>query len=301
MGTAAAITGRRLWGHGALWLLTFVSAALSQTPLGPHEGPWQIAAMLRDEPARLRPGCVFAALLMAICTAHEVGHMVMARRYKVAHGLPYFLPAPTTFGTLGAVLPLYDPAPDRSALLRIAVAGPAAGALVALPTYWYSVGHLLTPTDACLPDGPRLGQSLITAAVGGGHCPQAVLGCATPAAAAGWVGLLLVAFNLLPMGTLDGGHIVFALWPAGHRVISWLVASLLGIFGATHLGYAYGHPGGLGAGIWLVVAVATIGYGVAHDGVQDGDSQLSRYDLLWATLAMGLCLLTWVPVPIVSG
>lgn len=49
-------------------------------------------------------GLPFAATLLSILAADEFGHYFAARHHKVAVTLPYFIPMPLTFGTLGGLL-----------------------------------------------------------------------------------------------------------------------------------------------------------------------------------------------------
>jgi membrane-associated protease RseP (regulator of RpoE activity) len=112
-----------------------LSARSTATPLV-IESPWDFL-----RPSNLLQGLPFAATLLGILAAHEFGHYFAARYHKVAVTLPYFIPMPLTFGTLGAFIQLKEPVPDRRKLFDIGVAGPLAGLVLAVPLLFYRPGH----------------------------------------------------------------------------------------------------------------------------------------------------------------
>lgn len=180
-------------------------------------------------------GLAFSTALLSILLAHELGHFLVARRLGVAVSYPFFIPMPfSPMGTMGAFIAMREPPPDRRALLAIAVAGPLAGMVVALPVL--ILGLLLStvaPLD--LSQGPLFleGNSLLYAAI-----KFTVFGRLLPAglddvllhpvAFAGWAGLLVTGLNLIPAGQLDGGHVLFALLGARvARIVTWGCVVLL--------------------------------------------------------------------------
>lgn len=187
--------------------------------------------------SHLMMGVPFAATLMLILLAHEMGHYLYCKRYRVWATLPFFIPAPTLFGTLGAFIRIRSPIRSRTALFDIGIAGPIAGFLVSMGVLWASLG-LSKP----LPAGPRtpdlqMGFPLIfrwmqnlLAWQHGAHSVaalplQRVL--LHPCAIAAWVGMFATSLNLLPGGQLDGGHIVFSLAPWAHKFVSRLTILVL--------------------------------------------------------------------------
>lgn len=179
-------------------------------------------------PSLLRLGIPFSATLMLILMAHEMGHYLYCRYYRVQATLPFFIPAPTLIGTLGAFIRIRAPIRSRSALFDIGIAGPIAGFIVAVAVLCFSL-----PLSHIAPaQGPQgdivLGYPLIfrlawfvlplpgfkTSAVGLGTVNL------HPMAIAAWVGMFATALNLLPGGQLDGGHIVFSIAPRRHRWVS---------------------------------------------------------------------------------
>lgn len=206
----------------------------------------------------------FAGTLMAILLAHEMGHWIVARRHGFALSLPYFIPFPAAFGTFGAVIRLRSMPKSRTALLEMGAAGPLAGFVVAavaialalpetgpappLPDIasvameWPAwLGPLQGVLDYAFPPpppghaevlifaNPPLMDLLGTLQLG---APPGRFDELAPMALAGWVGCLLTAMNLLPIGQLDGGHIMAGLWPGQAQRISKL---LLGVVLAAGL------------------------------------------------------------------
>jgi membrane-associated protease RseP (regulator of RpoE activity) len=199
------------------------------------------------QPSRLLLGIPFSATLLGILLAHEMGHYLFCRYYRVHATLPFFIPAPTMIGTLGAVIRIKAPIPTRKALFDIGIAGPIAGFVVAVAT-------LAAAMDLSKPLSPGIGASdlhlgfpLIFYAMHDvlrsltpGHA-IALLPLTRiylhPIAVAAWVGMFATALNLLPSSQLDGGHIVYALAPRAHRIISWLTVIGLVILGKWSSGW----------------------------------------------------------------
>ena len=188
-------------------------------------------------------GFAFAASLMGILLAHELGHYVVARHHKVAVSLPFFIPLPPQFslGTLGAVIRMPDAITDRRKLFDVGAAGPIAGMLVAVPLLVIGLQHSeIGPID---PDSMLEGNSLLYAclklAVFGRWLPGGGVDVQLhPMAFAAWVGLLVTMINLIPIGQLDGGHIAQALLGQRHEALSrrlHIAMPLIGVFCAVML------------------------------------------------------------------
>src|SRR5450432_1745655 len=92
------------------------------------------------EPSRLLLGIPFSATLLLILMAHEMGHYLYCRHYRVYATLPFFIPAPTLIGTLGAVIRIRSPIRTRAALFDIGIAGPIAGFVVSVITLTVALG-----------------------------------------------------------------------------------------------------------------------------------------------------------------
>src|ERR1700680_4519458 len=180
--------------------------------------------------SRLLMGVPFSATLMLILLAHEMGHYLCAEYYGVYATLPFFIPAPTLIGTLGAFIRIRSPIRSRAALFDIGIAGPIAGFVVALAVLLLAMPHSRVVPDVMANTDIEMGYPLIFKIVravlplsdahGGSSSLQDIY--FHPTAIAAWVGMFATALNLLPGGQLDGGHIVFALNPRAHRIVSRL-------------------------------------------------------------------------------
>src|SRR6185369_15616130 len=177
------------------------------------------------QPTRLLAGLPFAATLLAILGTHEFGHYFTAKAYGASVSPPYFIPAPPPlflFGTLGAVIRMRSPARDRNSLFDIAVAGPLAGLIVAIPALrlglrWSYIS--VVPPGAGMTFGDSLLMRFMTFLVFG-NIPTGMDVIVHPVALAGWVWLFVTALNLFPVGQLDGGRIAYALFGRAHRHVS---------------------------------------------------------------------------------
>jgi Zn-dependent protease len=232
----------------------------------------------------------FTLPLMAILGIHELGHFFMARRRKVAASLPFFIPSFPPLGTFGAFISLRDPIPNRKALLEIGVAGPLFGLAVAIPLC--ILGLVLTN------DGARLAPQNVTGNVVGVSFPLLYMVIEYfvpitgdyllhPTAFAAWVGLLVTALNLLPVGQLDGGHIARALLGAKTKYLSWAVAAIL-------IGLSLLYTG------WFLFAMLVILLGVRHPPPLNDISPLGKKRMLVGILAFVVLMVAFVPQPMVA-
>jgi len=172
----------------------------------------------------------FASTLMLILLAHEMGHYLCCRYYGVNATLPFFIPAPTLIGTLGAFIRIRSPIRSRTALFDIGIAGPIAGFVVALTVLMFAMPLSKAISPGTADPEIQLGYPLIFRLVwyvlpltrlnGSPSSLHAIY--FHPTAIAAWVGMFATALNLLPGGQLDGGHIVFSLAPRAHKLVSRL-------------------------------------------------------------------------------
>ena len=234
---SGAAGGRRRWGPALAALLFLLTAA---TTLLAGAGMVPLAQAGTDVRGIVEAGLPFAASLVGILLAHEMGHWLLARGWGVDTTFPYFLPVPFGIGTLGAVIRIRSPIPTRAAEIDIGVAGPLAGLAVAVPLYAWGIAHsevravgevaasgagspwalLLAwiegrPISAGAGDVQLMGDSLVTWLVGRlvhGPLPPGQDVILHPVAFAGWIGLFVTALNLIPLGQLDGGHALYGLF-----------------------------------------------------------------------------------------
>jgi membrane-associated protease RseP (regulator of RpoE activity) len=245
-------------------------------------------------------GLTFAASLLAILLAHEAGHYVACRRYGVRATLPFFIPAPPLFlaGTFGAFIKIKSPIPTRRALFDIGVAGPLAGFVVIIP-----VGIAAILTAQPLP--PAFFESAAAGTLITFNDPPLLRlfahafgvrldGIATnPFYFAAWIGLLVTSLNLLPVGQLDGGHAVFAVF--GTRAHKWIGrAAFLSMAALALLGWHWHNsPGG-----FLYVILLFVMLRVPHPQAVDERAPLGRPRLLVALVTLAVFLLCFVLFPI---
>jgi membrane-associated protease RseP (regulator of RpoE activity) len=217
--------------HG-LPALTF-----SDLPVSGEVIPFFPAVWFRSHPERLIGGLPFMFSLMLFFFAHEMGHYLYCRRYGVYATLPFFIPAPTPIGTMGAVIIIRSRIRSRTALFDIGIAGPIAGFIVALAILAVSLAWSKPVHPGLIGDDYQLGFPLVFHFV---HrllvSARALKGSAAlplnrvllhPTAIAAWVGMLATSLNLLPGGQLDGGHIVFSIVPRAHKIVSRLTILIL--------------------------------------------------------------------------
>ncbi|HZG54705.1 MAG TPA: site-2 protease family protein [Pyrinomonadaceae bacterium] len=244
-------------------------------------------------------GATFAAALLAILLAHESGHYIACRRYGVRATLPFFIPAPPLFlaGTFGAFIKIKSPIPTRRALFDIGVAGPLAGFVVIIPVAFLAIltaqpAPPLSETAAAgtlitFNDPPLLRLFAHALGVGLNHIAP------NPFYFAAWIGLLVTSLNLLPVGQLDGGHAVFALF--GRRTHAWVGrAGFVSMALLALLGWRWHNsPGGFLYAILLFVMLR-----VRHPQAVDEIAPLGRARALVAILTLAVFLLCFVLFPI---
>lgn len=207
---------------------------------------WAILSFAFEHPPILADGLIFSIALLAILTAHEMGHYVACRRYGVNATLPFFIPAPPLFlaGTFGAFIKIKSPIPSRRALFDIGLAGPLAGFVVAIPVSILGILYLQPATPnasyAIIFHDPLLFR-LLSKLLGVPLDPYAPT---NPYYMAAWIGLLVTSLNLMPVGQLDGGHGTFAIF--GKAVHHWTGRiAFISMAILTVLGFVwYGSPSG---------------------------------------------------------
>jgi membrane-associated protease RseP (regulator of RpoE activity) len=248
-----------------------------------------------ERPSRLLLGIPFSATLLLILLAHEMGHYLTCRYYGVRATLPFFIPAPTLIGTLGAVIRIKSPIRSRAALFDIGIAGPIAGFVVATTVLAIALG-LSKPLPFGTASDLQLGFPPIFVLM---HGLLRILGPGYaiagvplthvylhPMAVAAWVGMFATALNLLPASQLDGGHIVYALTPRVHRAISWITVIVLAYLGRAYMGWRFW------AALLVVMNVLTYRQKQAPDYPE---LPASRWGL--ALVALILLLLTFTVSP----
>jgi len=231
---------------------------------------------------------------MSILLVHEMGHFIASRRRHIVTSWPYFLPAPNLLGTFGAVIKSKSPFYNRRDLVEVGAAGPIAGWVVALgwlifgltQSRWIPAGLVVPGEWAFGLEGESL---LMRAAV------QALVGAPAPGhffklsegAFAGWVGLLVTAMNLLPIGQFDGGHVLYGLFRRAQHVLG-----MIGLAALLVLGYF--------SPFWWLFGAFGLLFGVKHPPTLDDDRPLSPTARRMGIAAIVIMALSFTPMPFPS-
>ncbi|UCD63047.1 MAG: site-2 protease family protein [Candidatus Zixiibacteriota bacterium] len=229
-------------------------------------------------------GIEFTLALMSILLVHEMGHFLASRRRNIVTSWPYFIPAPNIIGTFGAIIKSKSPFWNRRDLIEVGAAGPIAGWIVAIGWLWYGLSQSAAVPADSFPvgelmfslDGESILMKLSTLSLLG-PVKDGFVYHLTEAAFAGWVGMLVTAINLLPIGQLDGGHILYglgrrrqhlfgfvalgALLLLGMQSPIWWFFAIFGIvFGVKHPPTIYDHkkPGSIATGLGIVALIILI-------------------------------------------
>ncbi len=229
--------------------------------------------------------------IMTILSAHELGHFLMSRRYGVASTLPLFIPFPfPPFGTLGAVIKMKGVIPDRRALFDIGAAGPLAGLIFTIPTIIIGLkaSRIVAVAQLSQQSTMSLGDSLLFSwleRITLGPIPAGHDVLLHPLAYAGWVGLFVTALNLLPIGQLDGGHVVYSL--LGRR--SGLIFKL--VWGALALFCLMLYPA------WLLLIILLLFLGLKHPPPIDDITPLDSRRKWLGIFTLTIFMLSFTPAP----
>jgi membrane-associated protease RseP (regulator of RpoE activity) len=256
---------------------------------------------LVEQPLRILEAWPFTLAIVGVLGIHELGHYVMSRYHGVQASLPYFIPLPTYIGSLGAVIRMRGQIPNRRALFDIGVAGPLAGLVATVVVT--AVGLQLEPLavqEATL-EGSGGSQirfnyppllEIVAAATGTtGRLESGVL---HPVVFGGWVGMLVTLLNMLPVGQLDGGHILRAMAGERQRDISRLVPyALFGLAGALFLFRGFDS-----VTIWALWGVFALVLAAAGPANPLDDRRLDRGRFALGVLTFVLALLCFTPVPV---
>jgi membrane-associated protease RseP (regulator of RpoE activity) len=209
------------------WLL-FAATIVTTT----FAGALDAGVNLFQQPARFAIGLPYSLGLLLILGAHELGHYFTAKAHGIRVTPPFFIPVPFALGTFGAFIKIKSLTPNRRALFDVAVAGPLAGLVFAIPALLIGLHY-----SQVIPAGAATTNALDSSSLGVSpsillaFLAKISLGASLsdhlslhPLAFAGWLGLIVTALNLLPIGQLDGGHMSHALFGSRHARVVSLVA-----------------------------------------------------------------------------
>lgn len=275
--------------RGLRWRLPavlFVLTCLSTTFRG--------LPLYEDGHLRLPPADpVYAVCVMFILGCHELGHYLQARRYRVPASLPYFLPMPISpIGTMGAIIGMRAGVANARALFDIAITGPLAGLVPALVAS--VVGLRLSEVRPLPAQGfISLGEPLLFRFLSRfivGAPPDGMDILLHPVAFAGWVGLFITALNLIPIGQLDGGHILYALLKKkAHPVaVGLLIGAMVGVVVGGYWG-------------WVLMILLLLGIGPRHPPTADDWVPLGTTRVVLGWLTLLFVVVGFTPVPLSLG
>jgi membrane-associated protease RseP (regulator of RpoE activity) len=282
-------TRERYWLYSLLFALTMVSTCLVGAAMQidfERNLPFDLERSLDlwisiwGNPALLLKGLPFSLTLLAILLAHEFGHYIAAVYHRVDASLPYFLPSPF-LGTFGAFIRVRSPIYSKRALFDIGIAGPLAGFVFLVPAL--AIGLAFSKVipgvahQASLQFGvPGLEWLLVHAIFPGATSADI---CLNPIARAAWIGMFATAMNLLPIGQLDGGHILYSFFPKRHALVSKLLCLAL-----IPLGWKFWHG-------WAAWGLILLWLGRRHPVIEDaGVLDAGRRKLGWIALVVfALC------------
>ncbi len=279
-----------------LFLLTLLSTLLVGTEMeisyranAPIADPVGFFKTLLIHPSSLLEGLPFALTLLGILMAHEMGHYLACRYYRIQATLPYFIPFPNLIGTMGAFIRIRSPFQNRKSLFDVGIAGPLAGFALAVPALFFSL-----PLSKLTPMRPGLtyflfGESPLFKLVALAHHLEFPAGMDInyhPVAMAALVGLFATAINLLPVGQLDGGHLIYSVFGRHHRLVSRLF--VFGVVPCLMFFWIW----------WALWALIPLLLGIRHPPTMNDELSLDRPRKQLAVVALLVFLLSFSITPI---
>lgn len=287
----------RYWLHFllfalTLWTATVVGAGMQadfdrNVPFD-FENSFRLFWAIFDDPLALLRGLPFSLTLLSILLAHELGHYLAALYHRVDASLPYFMPSPF-MGTFGAFIRVRSPIYSKRVLFDIGISGPLAGFVFLLPALAIGLAFSKVIPDIAHQGSLQFGNPglewLLMQAIFPGVSPGDIY--LHPVARAAWVGMFATAMNLLPIGQLDGGHILYSFFPRRHKTVSKVLCVLMLPLGKLWLG-------------WALWALILLWLGRHHPVIHD-PSELSPGRKKLGLLALAIFLLCMALDPIRAG
>jgi membrane-associated protease RseP (regulator of RpoE activity) len=308
LGTDVIRARSRSRGFPLTNVLLFLATVASTLFVGAVGWYYVRPAALGANPLLVVRAWPFSAAVLGVLGIHELGHYVMSRRHGVSASLPYFIPVPTIIGTMGAVIKLRGRMPDRRTLFDIGVAGPIAGLVativvtvigLSMPPVSIPASMLEQSDQAIRLADPPLMQG-IAALLGEPLYYDDPTTAVNPVVVGGWVGMFVTFLNLLPVGQLDGGHMLRAMLGRRQETVAAMVpAALFGLAG--YLYYVQGRALADSVMLWAVWGgfAMLLAFNGAAEPVTDGRLDRRRQGLGLATFAAGALCFTPVPFQVV--
>lgn len=242
-----------------------------------------------SDPEVIVLGAVYATVLLAILLGHELGHFLTCRYYRLNATLPYFIPAPTLVGTLGAFIKIKSPITRKHQLFDIGVAGPLTGFILSLPALVYGFSLSKVVPSVSLKGGIIFGESVLLRLIGVlifKDIPEGHDVYLHPIAFAGWVGILVTSLNLFPVGQLDGGHVSYALLGSKSRNLARLFLAVFFVMGVFFW---------IG---WFIWGFIILFLGLKHPRVLDEAIPLSSGRKIIGFIIILIFILSFIPDPV---
>lgn len=232
-------------------------------------------------------GLPFSVSIILILGSHELGHYFSAKKNGIMATLPYFIPAPHFIGTFGAVIKMQSQIPNRKALIQVGSTGPIVGFLVStLAIFWGLKISSVAPSEGL--EGIKLGNSILFYLISKITFKEIKEGydiILHPVAFAGWIGYFVTAMNLFPIGQLDGGHIIYGLFPEKQRTISIIAVCIMVLCGILWNG-------------WLFFSLVTLFLiGTVHPPTNDDLTGIDLKTKITGIVSIIIFILTFIPVP----
>ena len=236
-------------------------------------------------------GLIFTFAMISILFVHEMGHYIASRRRNIVTSWPYFIPAPNFIGTFGAIIKSKSPFWNRRDLIEVGAWGPVAGWVVAF--FWLSFGL----TQSSLIPLEQFGLTEMSFSLTGesllmkfltlniiGVAPDGYFYHLSEAAFAGWVGLLVTAINMLPIGQLDGGHIVYGLFEKKQHLLGKFA-----MVGLILLGFQ--------STVWWMFAAFGLIFGVNHPPTLNDSKPISKSAKTLGIISLIIMFISFTPIP----
>jgi membrane-associated protease RseP (regulator of RpoE activity) len=287
---------QKVWLHGSLFGLTvlttwFAGLFFAQSFLSTARA--SVASLF--DPRVVGLGLLYAVALMTILTGHEIGHYWTCRRYGVLATYPFFLPGPPFLGTFGAFIRIKSPVRFKHQIFDVGANGPLTGFALALPVLVIGLAFSKVGPVPATPDTITFGEPLLFKLLSGlffGRIPEGSALILHPIGFAGWVGLLVTAFNLMPLSQLDGGHVAYALLGRRARLLSLIMVGFLVVMGLFfHL-------------TWIILAAIILFFEfrskmrLQHPPVLDEDAPLGTRRTILSIVVLLVFVLSFIPDPV---
>lgn len=287
---------RKTWLHGLLFGLTILTTWFAGLFFAmSFLSTAGVSGISLFDPRVVGLGFLYALALMIILTGHELGHYLTCRRYGVLATYPYFIPGPPFLGTFGAFIRIKSPVRFKQQIFDVGANGPLTGFALALPALVIGLAFSKVGPVPMTPDTISFGEPLLFRLLSGlffGRIPEGSSLILHPVGFAGWVGLLVTAINLVPLGQLDGGHVAYALLGRRARLLSRIMVGFLIVMGLFfHL-------------TWLILAAVLLFFEfrskmrLRHPPVLDEDAPLGTRRTILSIVILLIFILSFIPDPV---